>query len=101
MTPCQRLAVSFCAMALVLSSEFSWSQEQKSNFEQYWDGIGREVQKDWQGITGRKARETCSNKLGVRIRAETAVDVAKHYGAERAIAWLTCVTDEMYPEPKR
>lgn len=64
-----------------------------------WDEAGIRFKRDWKSEAGRAARDMCSQRLGITISVETAVDVARHYDAQKAGAWTNCIVDTMYPEP--
>lgn len=66
-----------------------------------FDAINRQTDQDIAGRKGAEAKDFCSRKVGVATGAKDGSQVARQYGAEKAIAWTDCVVDRMYPAPKR
>jgi hypothetical protein len=65
------------------------------------DEAKKQADTDMNGARGQQAREVCSRQLGVTSSVLTGQDVARLYGAQKAIAWTDCVVDTMYPDPAK
>lgn len=85
------------ALAVTGSTICGPTYSQNQGFEQYLDGIQKEVEAESGGERGRRAIEACSRTHRISIRVRNAQDVARTYGVEKATQWLTCVVDTMYP----
>src|SRR5262245_42437730 len=74
---------------------------QSDSFKRYLDSMKKEVEADSKGERGQQAIQACSQIHGISIPAQTIGDVARSYGAKKAIEWAECVVDTMYPDPRR
>ena len=65
------------------------------------DEAQKQAASDFKGARGQNARETCGQKLGITAAVSDGRDVARLYGAQKAIAWTDCVVDTLYPDPAK
>jgi hypothetical protein len=65
------------------------------------DEAQKQAASDFKGARGQYARETCGHKLGITAAVSDGRDVARLYGAQKAIAWTDCVVDTLYPDPAK
>jgi len=65
------------------------------------DEAQKQTASDSKGPRGQYARETCGQKLGISAAVSDGREVARLYGAQKAIAWTDCVVDTLYPDPAK
>ena len=61
----------------------------------------KQAASDFKGARGQYARDTCGQKLGISAAVSDGREVARLYGAQKAIAWTDCVVDTLYPDPAK
>jgi hypothetical protein len=62
----------------------------------------KQVREDMAGDLGHGAVALCRARLGIKEPVQTGTDlINRGYGSDRAIAFLHCVVDLMYPVPNK
>jgi hypothetical protein len=69
--------------------------------KQLMDEAKKQAASDFKGARGQYARDTCGQKLGISAAVSDGREVARLYGAQKAIAWTDCVVDTLYPDPAK
>jgi hypothetical protein len=76
---------------------FTPAQAQNQNFMKFMEQMQRESKSDFEGPLGQRAIETCNRIHGIRGPIRNGQDVARLYGARKAMEWTDCVVDTMHP----
>ena len=72
-----------------------------SEFRRMIEKSEEQVDKDVNSEFGRGAEAVCRHRLGIKEQVRTGVDVVNlGYGSDKAIAFVQCIADTMYPVPK-
>ena len=70
-------------------------------FQKAMEVIELETHANFNGELGQRARKVCRGRLDLPETVNNAEDAARRYGANKAIAFMQCVVEEMYPETTR
>jgi hypothetical protein len=96
----QTLKVTFIVAVAAFGAILTQPAEvhgQDGNLKQMLDEAQRRAKRDLESEKGRMAMESCNRKLGIRVPAKNALDVARAHGQEKVLPWMECVNDTLYP----